>query len=221
MSVKMLDGPRLQPASGKAPRQIVVLLHGYGSNGADMIGLAPLWQAELPDALFIAPNAPERSAWGGGYQWWALSDFSRPALAAGVRRAAPKLDAFLDAQLSEHGLTEDRLLLVGFSQGTMMALHVGPCRERQLAGIVGYSGMIADAAGLTSAIRTKPPVLLVHGSADQVVPVAATHEAERELHRLGFKVEAHVSHGIAHGVDPHGLELGRRFARRVFESAGN
>jgi phospholipase/carboxylesterase len=213
MSVPILDGPRLQPASGKAPRELVVLLHGYGSNGADMISLAPFWREQLPDALFLAPNAPERCPGGpGGFQWWGLTDFSRQALAAGTRRAAPALDGFLDAQLSEHKLAEDRLLLVGFSQGTMMALHVGLRRERQLAGIIGYSGMLADTTGLAGMVRSKPPVLLIHGSSDQVVPVGAIHEAERELHRLGIKVETHVARGIGHGVDPHGLDLGRRFA---------
>lgn len=213
MSAAMVDGPRLDPASGK-PAQIVVMLHGYGSNGADMIQLAPLWRQALPDALFLAPNAPERCAYGG-FQWWALTDFSRRGLAAGVARAAPALDAYLDAKLAEHGLKAENLLLVGFSQGTMMALNVGPCREEQIAGIVGYSGMIADAAGLARNTRTKPPVLLVHGTADGVVPFAALKEAETELHRLGFAVETHAARGLGHGVDPAGLELGRNFAQKV------
>jgi phospholipase/carboxylesterase len=212
--ISALDGPRLAPASGKAPRQLVILLHGYGSNGADMIQLAPLWRTVLPDTLFLAPNAPERCLMGG-FQWWALNDFSRMGLSTGIRRAAPALDAYIDAQLEAHGLGEAQLLLAGFSQGTMMALHVGPCRERPLAGIVGFSGMIADASGLAHRVRSKPPVLLVHGSADGVVPVAAIHEAETELHRLGFQVSKHVARGLGHGVDPVGLELGRDFARKV------
>jgi phospholipase/carboxylesterase len=216
MTLTLLDGPSLQPLSGKDPEMLVVLLHGYGSNGADMIALAPMWRSTLPDALFLAPNAPEYCAHSpGGFQWWALTNYSRPALAAGARRAAPALNAFLDAQLKRYGLSEDKLLLVGFSQGTMMALHVGPCREKQVAGIVGYSGMLADPRSLEGAVRTKPPVLLVHGTADQIVPVAAIHEAKRELHRHGFEVETHVASGLAHGVDPHGMELGRRFARKV------
>ena len=215
---RLLDGPRLDPASGGTPRQLVILLHGYGSSGADLIQLAPLWQQVLPDALFLAPNAPERCPMGG-YQWWALTDFSRRGLAAGVRRAAPVLDAFIDDSLSNHGLGEPELVLVGFSQGTMMALHVGPCRERQLAGIIGYSGMIADASGLAHAIRTRPPVLLVHGSADRVVPFAAMGEAETELHRLGFDVATHRAPGLGHGVDLVGIELGRDFAKKVLASS--
>lgn len=216
MTLPVLDGPRIAPLSGEDPRMLVILLHGYGSNGADMISLAPMWRQSLPDALFLAPNAPEYCPGRpGGYQWWGLTDYSRPALSAGARRAAPALDAFIDTQLSKYELSEDHLLLVGFSQGTMMALHVGPCREKPLAGIIGYSGMLADPKTLSGAIRSKPPVLLVHGTADQIVPVAAIHEAKRELHSHGFEVETHVSPGLAHGVDPHGMELGRRFARKV------
>ncbi|MDB5671438.1 MAG: phospholipase [Alphaproteobacteria bacterium] len=216
--IPSLDGPRLAPASGGPPRQLVILLHGYGSNGADMIQLAPIWQAVLPDALFLAPNAPERCPMGG-FQWWALTDFSRLGLAAGVRRAAPALDAYIDAQLAAHGIGEADLMLVGFSQGTMVALQIGPCRKNRLAGIVGYSGMIADPSGLARHVRSKPPILLVHGSSDGIVPVAAIHEAEAELHRLGFQVTKHVSRGLGHGVDPVGLDLGRGFARKVLLGA--
>ena len=207
---------RIEPTSGKAPRHLVILLHGYGSNGADMIALAPLWRPALSDALFLAPDAPERCfESAGGYQWWALADRGRAALAAGARRAAPALDCFIDAQMAEYGLAEDHVLLVGFSQGTMMALHVGLQRERPFAGIIGYSGMLADPTGLSGHVRSRPPVLLIHGDADPVVPAAALQEARNELHRLGFEVEAHVRPGLPHMVDPEGLELGRRFAERV------
>lgn len=222
MTLLTLDGPRLEPKSGGQPRQLVILLHGYGSNGADLISLAPHWRGALPDALFLAPNAPERCpGMAGGFQWWGLSDFSRPALIAGARRAAPTLDAFIDQQLAHYGLADDRVVLVGFSQGTMMALHVGPRRERQLAGILGYSGMLADIAGLAREMKTRPPVLLVHGSADPIVPVGAIHEAKAELHRLGFDVATHVSTGLGHSVDPAGLDLGRKFVGRVLGSAGD
>jgi phospholipase/carboxylesterase len=214
MNLAKLDGPRLKPASGGKARQLVILLHGYGSSGSDLIQLAPLWQPVLPDAAFVAPHGPERGPMGGR-QWWALTDFSRSGLAAGVRRASAALDGFIDAELADAGLDESQLLLVGFSQGTMMALHVGPCRERQLAGIVGFSGMIADPAGLSDHIRTKPPVLLVHGSADRVVPFAALGEAKTELHRLGFEVESHVARGLGHSVDLAGIQLGRDFAKKV------
>jgi phospholipase/carboxylesterase len=212
----ILSGPSAQPAAGGAPRSLVIFLHGYGSNGEDLIGLAPYWQEALPHTLFLAPNAPERCPGApGGYQWWALSDLSPTARAAGVRRPAAVLNACIDAQLAAHGLAEDRLALVGFSQGTMMALHVGPRRQKTLAGIVGYSGMLADPEALVSEVRSKPPVLLVHGDADPVLPVAALGAASLALQQQGFEVSAHISPGLAHSIDAAGLRLGEDFLRRV------
>lgn len=212
----ILTGPSVPPASGGAPKSLVILLHGYGSNGDDLIGLAPYWRDALPDTLFVSPNAPEPSPGGfGGYQWWALTSLAPEARAAGVRHSAPALNAFIDAQLAQHGLAEDRLALVGFSQGTMMALHIGPRRERALAGIVGYSGMLADPLAVASEARTKPPILLVHGDADPTLPVAALHQADAALKPLGFDVATHVSRGLGHSIDADGLRLGGEFLARV------
>ena len=134
----MLDGPRLGPAEGTPVTALVILLHGYGSNGDDLIPLAIDWRGALPGAAFVAPDAPEPCPGApDGYQWWGITSLDRAARAAGVARATPALNAFIDAELARHNLTEDRLALVGFSQGTMMALHVGPRRARRLAGIVG------------------------------------------------------------------------------------
>jgi len=214
----MLDGPRLPPLSGNA-RQLVIMLHGYGSNGADLISLAPAWRAALPDAAFAAPNAPESCpGFFGAYQWWALTGFDRSELSAGAARAGPTLDAFLDEELARHGLSEDRLLLVGFSQGTMMALQVGLRRERPLAGIVGYSGALADAGSLSSEVRSRPPVLLVHGDADPMVPVQSMVLARDTLVALDIEVETHVSKGLGHSIDPAGVEAGVRFALRTLLS---
>ncbi|MEO8925914.1 MAG: dienelactone hydrolase family protein [Caulobacteraceae bacterium] len=211
-----IDGPRVGPVSGTAPRQIVIFLHGYGSNGADLMGLVPYWRASLPDCLFVAPNAPEPCPGApGGFQWWGLSDLGSASRAAGARRAAPVLNAFLDAELAKAGLGEDRLALVGFSQGTMMALQVGPRRERPLAGIVGYSGMLADEAAPAAEMRTRPPILLVHGDADPMIPVAAFHQARDVLARQGFAVTGHVSPGLAHSIDAAGLALGQSFLVKV------
>jgi phospholipase/carboxylesterase len=213
---KIVNGASLQPLSGGAPKQIVLLLHGYGSNGADLISLAPQWQQSLPDALFLAPNAPEHCGMGAGFQWWGLSSFTPQALAAGAASAAPAINAFADRKLAQYGLSEKDLALVGFSQGTMMALHVGLRRERQIAAIVGYSGMLTGGPELSHVAITKPPVLLVHGSADPVVPVAALHDAKHVLDRLGVPVEAHVSPGLGHSVDPVGLRLGAEFITKAF-----
>jgi phospholipase/carboxylesterase len=215
-TITHLSGPEVLPASGAAAKSLVILLHGYGSNGDDLIGLAPYWRGALPDTHFISPNAPEPCPGApGGYQWWGLSSLSPAARAAGVRQPAPLLDAFIDAQLERHGLSEDRLALVGFSQGTMMALHIGPRRARQLAGIVGYSGMLADPEALASEVKTKPPVLLIHGASDPTLPVTAMHQAEAALSALGFEVGSHVSPGLGHSIDEAGLRLGGQFLSGV------
>lgn len=213
MSTATLDGPRVAPASGRAT-SLVIFTHGYGSNGEDLIGLVPYWQASLANTAFVAPNAPQRCPGApGGYQWWDIA--AGGDRASGARAAAPILDAFIDAELARHGLTEEALALVGFSQGTMMALHVGPRRGRQLAGIAGYSGMLADEAGLDAELVTKPPVLLVHGAADPMIPVSAFHQAEAALERLGFDLTTHVSPGLGHSIDMPGLQLGQQFLARV------
>ncbi|HEY5071180.1 MAG TPA: dienelactone hydrolase family protein [Caulobacteraceae bacterium] len=216
----IIDGPRVPPAAGGAATSLVILLHGYGSNGADLIGLAPYWRGALPHTAFLAPNAPEPCPGApGGFQWWGLSSLDRGARAAGAARAAPVVDAFIDAELARNGLGEDRLALVGFSQGTMMALTVGPRRERRLAGIIGYSGMLADEASLAAEVRSKPPILLVHGDADPMIPIAAFHQAKEALSRLGFAVEGHVSRGLTHSIDAPGLNLGGAFLGRVLGQA--
>ena len=212
---KIVNGSSLQPTSGGPPKQIVLLLHGYGSNGADLISLAPHWQRALPNALFLAPNAPQRI--NSRYQWWPLSTFTPQALASGAAAAAPAINTFIDRKLAQYGLGDADLALVGFSQGTMMALQVGLRRATTVAGILGYSGMLTGAADLANQVITKPPVLLVHGSADPVVPVSALHAAEHALRRLELDVETHVSAGLGHSVDPIGLRRGAEFIERIFK----
>jgi phospholipase/carboxylesterase len=213
---KIVNGTSLQPLSGGSPKQIVLLLHGYGSSGADLISLAPHWQRDLPDALFLAPNAPKRLNYlSSGYQWWSLSAFTPQALASGAASAAPAIDAFIERKLHQYELTEASLAIVGFSQGTMMALHVGLRRPGQVAAIIGYSGMLTGGHELSHFPITRPPVLLVHGSADPVVPVAALHAAKTELENLGIDVTAHISPGVGHSVDPVGLRMGGEFVAQA------
>ena len=212
----MLDGPRLNPQSGGKPKSLVVFLHGYGADGNDLIGLGREWARALPDTAFVSPHAPELCAGTAmGRQWFSLTMRDPHEIARGVARARPALDEFLDAELARHGLDESACALVGFSQGTMMALHVGPQRGRRLAGILGYSGLLADAAALKADGVQKPPVLLIHGDRDDLIPVTAVFAAAQGLAAAEIPVEWHISSGTPHGIGQDGLELGLAFLRRV------
>lgn len=214
-----LDGPRLAPARGKT-RQLVVFLHGYGADGNDLIGLGQVWQRLLPDAAFVSPHAPEPCPANpfGGRQWFALTLRDPGELWTGALAAAPALNAFLDAELAAHGLDDAALALVGFSQGTMMALHVGLRRPRTCAAIVGFSGVLAGPEHLERDIRSRPPVLLVHGDKDELIPVDALHLTRTALARAGVPVEWHICQGLGHGIDEAGLRLGGEFVMRAFQS---
>jgi phospholipase/carboxylesterase len=214
----MLDGPRLASESGGKPRSLVVLVHGYGSNGADLISLAPLIQPVLPDAAFVAPNAPSALPnMAQAYQWWPIQTFSMAERTAGADAAAPDLDAFLTYELTAAGLSDDRLLLIGFSQGTMMALHVGLRRSKPAAGIIGFSGMLVAPERLATEVQSRPPVLLIHGTADDVVPFRSLDVAATGLRSVGVAVETHVSPGVGHSIGPDGLSAAAAFAQRVLE----
>ena len=216
MTITPLDGPRVPAASGKA-EQLVILSHGYGADGQDLIGLAPHWQRYLPTAAFVAPNAPERCEMQPmGYQWFPITGLNPAALLAGVESAAPALDAFIDQELDRHGLTDSQLALVGFSQGTMMSLHVGLRREKSPACIIGYSGTLAGPELLKQEMTVKPPVLLVHGDADEMIPAQATIMAAQALGDAGLSAQWHVVPGLGHGIDPSGLDLGGRFLAEAF-----
>jgi phospholipase/carboxylesterase len=177
-SMMELSGPSHPPLGGGKPKQLVVLLHGYGSNGDDLIGLAPFFAQALPEAEFLSPNAPfpcEIAPFG--FQWFGLEDRTPEMMLGGVRVAAQILEPFLDAELAKRGLTDRDLALVGFSQGTMMSLHVGPRRPNRIGGILGFSGSLIAPQLLVDEIRSRPPILLVHGTADQVVPFGALAQA--------------------------------------------
>lgn len=205
------------PQSGGPARQMVVLLHGVGADGADLFGLVPYVAPMLPDAVFVSPDAPFAYDMAPfGRQWFSLQDRSAPALAAGIRATAPVLDGFLDAKLTEYGLGDSDLALLGFSQGTMMALHVAPRRPRPCAAIVGFSGAVVAAETLAAEIRSRPRVLLVHGDADPVVNPASLATAERALGTAGIPVLAEMRPDLDHSIDGPGLALATAFLRQSF-----
>lgn len=211
-----IDGPRLAPFSGSRPDALVILIHGYGSNGEDLISLARMIQPALPNAGFVAPNAPMRMAQlAAAYQWWPIETFSMAERAAGADAAAAGLDAFIAQEMENIGLPSDRVLLVGFSQGTMMALHVGLRRPEALAGIIGISGMLVAPERLRAEIASLPPVLLIHGTEDEVVPFRSMGLAATALADVGVAVEALASRGVAHSVGQDGIDAAAAFAVRV------
>ena len=209
-----LDGPRVAAASGAAA-QLIVLCHGYGSDGNDLIGLVPHWRNYLPHAAFVAPNAPQRHPMGPGYQWFPLSRIDPEEALRGTEAATPPLNSFIDAELARVGLPADKLALVGFSQGTMMSLYVGLRRTIAPAAVVGFSGVLVGSDTIP-ANMARPPVLLVHGDADQVVPPQALLLAANALAGLGVPVQWHMSKGLAHGIDAFGLALAGRFLSDCF-----
>ena len=215
-----LSGPSQKPASGGKAKQLVVLLHGYGSNGDDLIGLAPFFAQALPDAEFLSPNAPipcEMSAFG--FQWFGFEDRTPEIIYGGAQLAGQILDHFLDTELAKRGMAARDLALVGFSQGTMMSLHVGLRRAQPVGGILGFSGRLIGAAALAGEIRARPPVFLVHGTADQVVPFGALAEAENALKALGVPVETESRPGLVHSIDQVGAQKGALFLRRCLQAA--
>jgi phospholipase/carboxylesterase len=209
----LIDGPRLAAQSGRASH-LVVFLHGYGADGHDLIAMARQWQPLLPNAAFVAPHAPEICGAGGpGRQWFALTMRDPSERWRGVNAARPALDAFLDGELARLRLPQDRLVLVGFSQGTMMALHVGLRRPVPIAGIVGYSGLLVGPEHLSEA-RSPAPVLLVHGDADEIIPVEALFGSAQALAEVGIGCEWHLSLGLGHGIDEAGLVHGVHFVQQ-------
>lgn len=216
-----LYGPMAEPADGGRPRRLVVLLHGYGSDGADLIALAPYWQDLMPDALFLAPNAPERCALNPmGHQWFAIDLEDWSANTAGIKAAAPALEEYLKALWAETGLGPGETVLCGFSQGAMMALHVGLRLDEAVQAIVAFSGALVVSDDLPGALGAEPPVCLVHGEADEVVAVAQSIGAERVLRDLGLDVELMVCRGQGHTIPPEGFEFASRFLARVVGETG-
>ncbi|MEE3359490.1 MAG: alpha/beta fold hydrolase [Pseudomonadota bacterium] len=214
---RVLQAGRKEPLSGET-RSAVIFLHGYGANGADLLGLADPLAEHLPDTLFIAPDAPEACAGSPmGFQWFPIpwiDGSSEEEAESGLRAAAEDLNAFLDAVMVDEDLLPEQVVLVGFSQGTMMSLHVAPRREDPVAGIVAFSGRLLQPELLEDEVISRPPVILIHGDMDDVVPPQSLPEAADALQKAGWKeVYAHVMKGTAHGIAPDGLSVALAFMR--------
>jgi len=211
MSLATLSGPRLEPETGTA-RQLVVLLHGIGADGADLIDLGAHWRDLLPDALFVAPNAPEPAAGAPyGFQWFALGPDRQESRMAGLPVVRTVVIDYLQSLWLETGLSAKDTLLVGFSQGAMTALHVGLSLEEPLMGIIAFSGALVPPEGFAQVRWPKVPVCLVHGDADAVVSVDYTRQAAQLLKDEGYEVSMHISPGVGHGIDPDGMAFASAF----------
>lgn len=215
-----IDGPRWGPAEPGPARQLVVLCHGLGADGHDLIDLAPLWGRTLPHAAFAAPDAPEPCDMGPyGRQWFSVADRTPARLAAGAATARDALDTFLDAELARLGLPPDAYALMGFSQGAMTALFAGLRRPVAPRGILAFSGALIAPESLADAIA-RPPILLVHGEDDEVVPVTRSRTAQSALEASGFGVTALYCPRLGHGIDDAGLSAGALFLQRIFAMPG-
>lgn len=214
---RVLNSERREPVSGEM-RSAVVFLHGYGANGADLLGLADPLGEHLPDTLFVAPDAPESVAgMPNGYQWFPIpwiDGSSEEEAARGMAQAMSDLNAYLDALMVDEDLLPEQVVLFGFSQGTMMALHIAARREDELAGVIGFSGRLLSPETLKDETVSRPPILLVHGDQDDVVPPQSLPEAAEALQQAGWTdVFAHIMKGTAHGIAPDGLSVALAFMR--------
>ncbi|HDZ81915.1 MAG TPA: alpha/beta fold hydrolase [Roseobacter sp.] len=214
---RILNAERREPVSGET-RSAVVFLHGYGANGADLLGLADPLGEHLPDTLFVAPDAPEACAGAPmGFQWFPIpwiDNSSEEEAERGMIQATQDLNAFLDALMVDEDLLPEQVVLFGFSQGTMMALHVAPRREDAVAGIVAFSGRLLSPESLKDDAVSRPPVLLVHGDVDDVVPPQSLPDAAEALQEAGWTdVFAHIMKGTGHGIAPDGLSVALAFMR--------
>ena len=211
-----LDGPRWGPAAGGTPTELVVICHGVGANGDDLIRIAPSLAACLPHAAFAAPDAPSLHDSGSGRQWWSLADRTPSVMEAGVRRAAPYLDRFIDAELARLGLAADRYALVGFSQGAMMVLFTGLRRNTPPRAILAIAGALLAPQSLAAELRYRPPVMLLHGEADDVVPPQRSRDADEVLRRAGIPVETVFVPSLVHNIHETDLARGADFLGTAF-----
>lgn len=217
---RILKSDTRMPDSGRV-QSAVIFLHGYGANGADLLGLADVLAGHMPDTLFLAPDAPEVNAMSEeGLQWFPIpwiDGASEEDAMLGLRSASQDLNAYLDGVMIDFDLLPEQVIVFGFSQGTMMALHVIPRRDDPIAGLVVFSGQLLEPEALVDDARAFLPILLVHGDQDDVVPIAALPKAVEGLQAAGFKdVYAHVMKDGAHGIAPDGLQVALAFMRKQF-----
>jgi phospholipase/carboxylesterase len=197
----------------KVPNSLVILLHGLGSNGQDLISLAPMWGEQLPNTMFVSPDAPFACdmvppGYPNSFQWFSLQDRDPHLILQGVQRAQPILDSFITEQIEKYDVTPEKTVLVGFSQGTMMSLYTAPRYPAQLGGVLGYSGALCGEPG-----ESKLPICLVHGEADDVVPIEAYNHARGKLIGAGFRVSGHTTPGLPHSIDQAGIDAGAAFLK--------
>ncbi len=199
----------------ETPDSLVILLHGLGSNGCDLISLAPMWAGQFPNTAFVSPDAPFACdmvppGYPDSFQWFSLQNRDPHMILEGVQRAQPILDSFITEQMEKYGVTPDKTILCGFSQGSMMSLYTAPRYPEKLAGVLGYSGALCGEPG-----ETKIPICLVHGEADDVVPITAYRDAKERLEKAGFEVSGHSTPGLAHSIDQAGIDAGTRFFEQI------
>ncbi|MEN8236889.1 MAG: dienelactone hydrolase family protein [Pseudomonadota bacterium] len=207
-----LTSSSLTPSGGGPAKNLVILLHGFGANGGDLLSLGKSWQSLLPETEFTAPNAPEpcaASSFDHSYQWFDLKNLQLTTLQEGVAQALPVLNTYIDQELNKRNLTDSQLMLVGFSQGTMMALAASLSRPKACAGVLGYSGALFYPPNLP--IHCKPPIFLIHGDADEVIEVEYAMRTAAELSELGVPVKSFVAKEIGHHIDAQGQQLGGQF----------
>ncbi len=213
----MLNDVFIEPEGGKASRAVIIL-HGLGDSASGIIELGQAMRSGLPETVFLAPDAPAPCDFSPfGYQWFSSGNWTPSVVLEGVKKAAPLLNEYIDHAMEARGLTPDKVALVGFSQGTMMALYVAPRRAPALAGVLGYSGALIGGEDLPKERKSAPPIFLAHGMNDEVVPFAAMEQARAGLHRANLNVGTLACPGLGHSVDDEGLRQGVIFLRRVFK----
>lgn len=218
MADNIFQGSELVPPQDDTKR-LVIMFHGLGANGQDLIGLAPYFAEELSETAFLSPDAPfDCDMAPVGKQWFSLANRDEAAILEGVQKVAPDVNRYIDEQLERFKLKEEQLILLGFSQGAMLALHVGLRREKPIAGILGYSGALVGATQLQDEIKSKPEICLVHGEDDMVVPFMALQEALVALQGANLVVHGYSRQGLGHGIDPAGVKIGIEFIKSVSES---